>query len=48
MTPASFVYAYLGNRAPGDVNLLLAVFGVFVTVAVIAAVVRRRRRKPVP
>jgi uncharacterized membrane protein YdjX (TVP38/TMEM64 family) len=47
MTPASFVYAYLGDRAPGNINLLLAAFGVFVAVAVIAALVRRRG-KPVP
>jgi uncharacterized membrane protein YdjX (TVP38/TMEM64 family) len=48
MTPASFAYAYLGEQAPGNVNLLLAVFGVFVTGVVILAVVRRRRgKKPV-
>ena len=48
MTPASFAYAYLGEQAPGTVNLLLAVFGVFVTGVVVLAVVRRRRgKKPV-
>ncbi len=48
MTPASFAYAYLGEQAPGNVNLLLAVFGVFVTGVVVLAVVRRRRgKKPV-
>jgi len=48
MTPASFAYAYLGEQAPGNVNLLLAVFGVVVTGVVVLAVVRRRRgKKPV-
>lgn len=48
MTPACFVYAYLGDHAPGNVNLLLAAFGIFVAGAIIATVVGRRRRgKPV-
>jgi uncharacterized membrane protein YdjX (TVP38/TMEM64 family) len=48
MTPACFVYAYLGDRAPANIDLLLAVFGVFVAGAIIVAVVRRHRRgKPV-
>jgi len=44
MTPASFAYAYLGEQAPGDANLFLVAFGVFVAGAVVFAVVRRRRR----
>lgn len=48
MTPASFAYAYLGEQAPANINLLLAAFGVFVTGVVVLAVVRRRRgKKPV-
>ena len=48
MAPACYVYAYLGERAPQYVNVLLAIFGVFVVAAVVGAVVRRRRRgKPV-
>lgn len=49
MTPATFVYSYLGGHAPQYVNVLLVVFGVAIAVAVIAAVIRRRRQgKPVP
>ncbi len=44
MAPATFVYSYLGERAPRLVGILLVVFGVFVAVAVVSAVVRRRRR----
>lgn len=47
--PAAFVYAFLGERAPRYVWFLMVAFGVVVAGAVIAAVVRRRRRgKPVP
>jgi uncharacterized membrane protein YdjX (TVP38/TMEM64 family) len=42
--PATFVYAYLGGRAPQYVQVLLVVFGIVIAGAVVAAVVRRRRR----
>ena len=44
MAPATFVYSYLGERAPRFAGVLLVVFGVFVAAAVVGAVVRRRRR----
>lgn len=47
--PATFVYSYLGGRAPQYVQVLLIAFGVVIAAAVITAVVRRRwRGKPVP
>lgn len=47
--PQTFVYSYLGHRAPEHVRLFLVFSGLVVAGAVIAAVVRRRRRgKPVP
>ncbi len=49
MSPATFVYSYLGERAPQHVRVLLVAFGIVVAVAVVAAVVRRRKRgKSVP
>ena len=49
MSPATFVYAYLGGRAPQYVNLLLVVFGVVLAIMVVVSVVRRLRKgKPVP
>lgn len=49
MTPATFVYSYMGGHAPQYVNILLVVFGVVIAVAVVAAVLKRRRQgKPVP
>lgn len=49
MSPATFVYSYLGERAPQHVRVLLVAFGIVVAVGVIAAVIRRRKRgKPVP
>lgn len=49
MTPACFVYAYIGDHAPGNINLFLVAFGAFVAGAVVFAVIQRRRRgKPVP
>ena len=48
-TPATFVYAYLGGRAPQYVQVLLVAFGVVIAGAVMAAIVRHRRRNaPVP
>ena len=44
MAPATFFYSYLGERAPRLAGILLVVFGLFVAVAIISAVVRRRRR----
>jgi uncharacterized membrane protein YdjX (TVP38/TMEM64 family) len=47
--PATFVYAYLGERAPQHVRVLLVAFGIVIAGAVVAAVVQRRRQgKPVP
>jgi len=47
--PATFVYAYLGGRAPQYVQVLLVAFGIVIAVAVVAAIVQRwRRGKPVP
>lgn len=47
--PATFVYSYLGERAPMSVQVLLVAFGVVIAGAVVATVVRRRRRsKSVP
>jgi uncharacterized membrane protein YdjX (TVP38/TMEM64 family) len=49
MSPATFVYAYLGGHAPQYVNLLLVVFGVVFAIAVVTAILRRYRKgKPVP
>ncbi len=42
--PATFVYAYLGGRAPQYVQVLLVAFGVVIAGAIVAAIVRRRRR----
>jgi uncharacterized membrane protein YdjX (TVP38/TMEM64 family) len=47
--PATFVYSFLGERAPRYVNVLIIAFGVVVAGAVITAIVRRHRQgKPVP
>lgn len=43
MSPATFVYAYLGGRAPQYVEALLIVFGVVIAATLVAALVRRRR-----
>jgi uncharacterized membrane protein YdjX (TVP38/TMEM64 family) len=49
MSPATFVYAYLGWRAPQYVNLLLVVFGVVLAITVVSIIFRRYRKgKPVP
>ena len=45
MAPATFVYSYLGERAPQYTGLLLVFFGLFVAAAVVAGVVRRRRER---
>nr|MDP9480653.1 hypothetical protein [Actinomycetota bacterium] len=45
----TFTYAYLGEQAPRYVQALLAVFGVVIVGAVVAAVLRRKRQgKRVP
>lgn len=44
MTPATFVYAYLGGKAPQYVQVLLVVFGVVIAGSVVAAGIRRRRQ----
>ncbi len=47
--PATFVYSYLGGRAPQYVQVLLIAFGVVIAGAVVAAIVRRRKQgKPAP
>jgi uncharacterized membrane protein YdjX (TVP38/TMEM64 family) len=46
MAPATFLYSYLGERAPQYVQILLVAFGVVIAAAVIAAVVRRSRKSP--
>lgn len=43
MSPATFIYAYLGGRAPQYVEALLLVFGVAIAVTLIAAFLRRRK-----
>ncbi len=44
MAPATFVYAYLGERAPQYVQVLLVAFGLIIAGAVVSAVIRRRRQ----
>jgi uncharacterized membrane protein YdjX (TVP38/TMEM64 family) len=47
--PQTFVYSYLGHRAPEQIRVFLVFSGIVVAGAVILAVVQRRRRgKPVP
>lgn len=47
--PATFVYSYLGGRAPRYVNVLIIAFGVVIAGGIITAIVRRHRQgKPVP
>jgi len=49
MTPATFIYAYLGGQAPHYVQVLLVAFGVVIAGAVVAALLRRRRQgKQIP
>lgn len=49
MTPATFIYSYLGQNAPQYMDVLLVVFGIVIGVGIIAAVVRRHRQgKPLP
>ena len=45
MAPATFVYSYLGERAPRFAGVLLVIFGLFVAVAIVTAVVRRRGKR---
>jgi len=44
MAPATFLYSYLGQSAPGYLSLLLAVFGIFVAAALGTALLRHRLR----
>ena len=53
MTPATFVYAYIGEQAPQYIDVLLIAFGAVIAGGVILALVRRardrknfRKRKP--
>lgn len=43
MAPATFVYSYLGQRAPQYIDVLLVVFGLVIAVVVIGALLRRRK-----
>ena len=43
MAPATFVYSYLGQRAPQYIEVLLVVFGVIVAGGVVVALIRRRK-----
>lgn len=43
MTPATFVYSYLGEQAPQYIDVLLIAFGVIIAGGVIAALARRAR-----
>ncbi len=43
MTPATFVYSYLGERAPQYMDILLVAFGLVIAGGVVAALVRRAR-----
>lgn len=45
MTPATFVYSYLGEQAPQYMDVLLVAFGVIIAGGVIAALVRRTRSR---
>ncbi len=44
MAPATFIYSYLGRRAPQYVQVLLVAFGVVIAGLVVTAVIRRRRQ----
>jgi uncharacterized membrane protein YdjX (TVP38/TMEM64 family) len=44
MAPATFVYSYLGQRAPQYINLFLIAFGVIISVGIVAALIRRYHR----
>ena len=43
MTPATFVYSYLGEQAPQYMDVLLIAFGLVIAGGVVAALVRRTR-----
>jgi len=46
MAPATFVYSFLGERAPQYINVLLIIFGIVVAAGIIyAAVLRYRKRR---
>jgi uncharacterized membrane protein YdjX (TVP38/TMEM64 family) len=44
MAPATFIYSYLGGRAPQYVQVLLVAFGVVIAGVVVTVVIRRRRQ----
>lgn len=46
MAPATFVYSYLGQRAPQYINVLLVVFGIAIAAAIVWSLVRRKKRSP--
>lgn len=46
MAPATFIYSYLGERAPQYTSVFLVFFGVFVAAAIVVAVFRRRKQRP--
>ncbi len=43
MTPATFVYSYLGEQAPQYMDVLLVVFGLVIATGLAAALIRRAR-----
>jgi uncharacterized membrane protein YdjX (TVP38/TMEM64 family) len=43
MTPATFVYSYLGEQAPQYMNVLLVAFGLVIAIGLVTALVRRAR-----
>ncbi len=45
MTPATFVYSYLGEQAPQYMDFLLIAFGLVIAGGVVAALVRRGRER---
>jgi uncharacterized membrane protein YdjX (TVP38/TMEM64 family) len=45
IAPATFLYAFLGERAPQLIGVLFVVFGLIIAVAALSAVQRRRQRR---
>lgn len=48
MSPATFAYAYLGERAPQYIQALFLLFGVVIAVTLVAAFLRRRAGRAPP
>lgn len=45
ITPATFLYAFLGERAPQTIALLFLAFGLVMVIAALSAAQRRRQRR---